>query len=258
MLYSRCRCRCREIPHSNSDMSFCGKQQATALTDSDLTAQFGSLTQPGLIPSDGFPQDQRDDRGLLNKSFVQQTVTQMLNAGQVPKPPHGNSTSAAAVEEFAKKDAAFIASLKAEYCFYDSRYKYALQQLIAKLQIGYTNNDQTNATLIQKYLKATQGLNQRLNDLSQITNELTKQRLQQTQDLNSEINSLNSELASKSEKLAEQNKILSSQQSTALLYKDMVRYTKEKADANNNLLTLYSFLNIVALGLLVYVYRSAE
>lgn len=247
-------------------MSFCGSQnqQATALTDSDLTAQFGSLKQPGILPSDGFPQDQRDERGLLNRSFVQQTVTQMINAGTIPKPPQikngaqqQQQTEGEQVENFAKKDAVFISALKSEYCFYDARYKYALQQLIAKLQIGYTNNDQTNQALIQNYLKATQGLNQRLNDLSQITNEITRQRLQETQDLNTDINKINADLSARSAKLAEQNKILSSQQATALLYKDMVKYTKEKANAQNNLLTLYSFLNIVALGLLVYVYRSA-
>jgi hypothetical protein len=243
-------------------MSFCGpqNQQATSLTDSDLTAHFGSLTQPGLLPPDGFPLNQRDERGLLNRSFVEQTVTQMINAGTIPKPPkinNGGQAEGEQVENFAKKDAGFINALKSEYCFYDSRYKYALQQLIAKLQIGYTNNDQTNQVLIQNYLKATQGLNQRLNDLSQITNEITRQRLQETQNLNTDINKINSDLSARSAKLAEQNKILSSQQATALLYKDMVKYTKEKANAQNNLLTLYSFLNIVALGLLVYVYRSA-
>lgn len=68
---------------------------------------------------------------------------------------------------------------------------------------------------------------------------------------------LNSEIAARSEKLREQNKILSSEQATAVLYKDMVKYTKERADSANNLLTLYSFMNIVVLGLLVYLYRSA-
>ena len=37
----------------------------------------------------------------------------------------------------------------------------------------------------------------------------------------------------------------------------MVKYTEEKARYTDNLLKMYSVLNIVALGLLVYVYKSA-
>jgi hypothetical protein len=38
----------------------------------------------------------------------------------------------------------------------------------------------------------------------------------------------------------------------------MVKYSEEKARYTDNLLKLYSFLNVVALGLLVYVYRASE
>ena len=37
----------------------------------------------------------------------------------------------------------------------------------------------------------------------------------------------------------------------------MVKYTEEKSRYTNNLLKMYSVLNIVALSLLVYVYKSA-
>ena len=37
----------------------------------------------------------------------------------------------------------------------------------------------------------------------------------------------------------------------------MVKYTEEKGRYTDNLLKVYSVLNIVVLGLLVYVYKSA-
>jgi hypothetical protein len=40
------------------------------------------------------------------------------------------------------------------------------------------------------------------------------------------------------------------------LYKEMERYSRQKANYTNNLLSLYSFLNLTALGMLFYIYRS--
>ena len=58
-------------------------------------------------------------------------------------------------------------------------------------------------------------------------------------------------------KLTEQNKIISSSEATTKLNKEMVKYTEEKGKYTDNLLKMYSVLNIVALGLLIYVYKSA-
>jgi hypothetical protein len=41
-----------------------------------------------------------------------------------------------------------------------------------------------------------------------------------------------------------------------VLQKEMEAYSRQKAQYHNNMLALYSFLNITALGLLFYVYRS--
>jgi len=40
------------------------------------------------------------------------------------------------------------------------------------------------------------------------------------------------------------------------LYKEMEKYSRQKAAYTNNLLGLYSFLNITALGLLIYIYKA--
>ena len=236
-------------------MSFCGDQTGTSLTDSDLRSMYGTTTSPGLLPSDGFPQSDRDDKGLLKPDVLKTLVSTMTAAGKIPRPPPVSSESSA-IETYMTKNQTFITNLKAEYCFYDSRYKYALNQLFGKLRAGYAQTDLTNQSLIQTYLQASIALNMKLNDLSQIMNEITKSRLEQAQGQNSEINTINSSLETRSKKLSEQYKILSSQQATAILYKDMVKYSKERADSTNNMLQLYSFMNIVMIGVLVYLYRS--
>ena len=241
-------------------MTFWG-QISTSMTDTDINSSYGSLGSHGLLPDGGFPASQRDPRGLLNADVIKAYVKTATAAGQIPSPPTISSKTGSEgkqIDDYMAKDRIFIDGLKAEYCYYDSRYRYALTQLIGKIQAGYTDTNQQNAQLIQTYLRATQSLNQKLNDLTQISNEVTRSRLQFTQEQNVGINSLNTELASRADKLKEQNKILSSQQATTILYKDMVKYTKERADSTNNLLSAYSFMNVVVLGLLFYLYRSAS
>ena len=58
------------------------------------------------------------------------------------------------------------------------------------------------------------------------------------------------------QKLVHQHKMISSDEAASNLSKEMVKYTEQKARYTDNLLSVYSVLNIVALGLLVYVFRS--
>lgn len=236
-------------------MSFCGQQTGTSLTDTALRETYGTTTSPGLLPSDGFPQSDRESNGLLKAESLKTTVASMIAAGKIPRPPPASADSTT-IQTYMTKNSQFIQNIKQEYCFYDSRYKYAINQLFEKLKAGYSQTDLTNQGLIQTYLQASIALNMKLNDLSQIMNEITKSRLESAQAQNTEINSINKTLEERSSKLSEQYKILSSQQATALLYKDMVKYSKERADSSNNLLQLYSFMNIVMIGVLVYLYRS--
>jgi hypothetical protein len=75
--------------------------------------------------------------------------------------------------------------------------------------------------------------------------------------LESEIRAFNKQITDQQQKLQEQNKIISSSEATTRINKQMVKFTEEKARYSDNLLKLYSFMNIVALGLLVYVYKSS-
>ena len=74
--------------------------------------------------------------------------------------------------------------------------------------------------------------------------------------MDTEIKKFDNEARQLQLKLAQQNKIISSSDAVTKLNKEMVKYTEEKNRYTENLLKTYSVLNIVALGLLIYIYKS--
>ena len=65
-------------------------------------------------------------------------------------------------------------------------------------------------------------------------------------------------MAKKKEKLKYQTDIIKSNQNGTKISREMIKYTEENARYTDNLLKMYSFLNVVALGLLIYIYRAAN
>ena len=241
-------------------MSFCGPA-STSLTDTALQAPYSSSNgSPSLMGSANLASADRTERGLLTSAAVLTAVKALKAQGLIPMPPTitaASITETGPIEAYMKQDQEFVANIKAEYCYYDGRYRYALQQLIKGLQQGYTDSNTTNQKTIQTYLKLTQGLNRTLNDMTQLLNQITQQRRQDTKDQSTSINALNQELVDRGKQLGAQNDILQKEQGAANLFKEMVKFTREKTNYTSNMLALYSFLNITALGLLFYIYRSA-
>lgn len=223
------------------------------LTDSDLQAVYGTMENPGILTGEMMSQAVRNEDGSLTKQSAQQVVKNYISQGRVPTAP--KSADPASLQKHGKKEDNFVQSIHREYCFYDIRYKYALQQLIEHLKAGMNPNDSANSQAIKFYLTSTKALNQRLNDIITLTKEIAEQR---GDALYPGMKSMNSDFSSRVAKLEEQRRILRSQQGDVKLYKEMVAYTREKAKYTNNLLNLYSFLNVFAIGMLVYLYRSMD
>jgi len=240
---------------------FCGPLQNTDLTNEDILGIYSDGITPSILGSVQISDGQRDGTtGLILPTALAGIVENLQSKGVLPKPPSmtNNANQNKIVNQFMKDEAAAIDNIKKEYCFYASRYVYVLNQLIAKLQAGFGSTSDDNKKQVNKQLKVTITLNHKLNDITQVVNEFTKLRLAQSQSYNKSINSLNKNLVEKSKALAGQNAILKSGQTDALLYKEMVKYTKEKSNYTVNMLALYSFLNITAIGLLFYAYTTAE
>ena len=224
----------------------------TALTDAELNQTFGNGVTQGLLPLAPNGASDRDGNGVLNKTTIQGLIGSLKGSGVVPV------ATAANAENFVFKQKTLLKNIEAEYCFYESRYKFSLEKLFNAIQEGYMNNTGDIQIVIQKYLASTQALNQRLNDLTQIINGVTDDMLSSATNLEAEIKAFDNQIKEQQNKLTQQNKIITSGQAVTTLNKQMVKFTEQKAKYSDNLLGLYSFLNIVALGLLVYVYKSAR
>jgi hypothetical protein len=150
-----------------------------------------------------------------------------------------------------------IQDLRLEYCFYESRYKYALEKVFNAIRNGDLSSTEDAKATVQRYLEITKMLHRRLNDLTQITSSITENMVSSSVGIQSEIETYNKQIQAQRVQLEKQSKIINKGEAVTNIRKEMVKYTEEKAKYTDNLLTLYSFLNIVTLGLLVYIYKAA-
>jgi hypothetical protein len=230
-----------------SESSLCAKQ--TSYTQSELNAPYSAST--GLLPSTVNGSSDREATGLLKDTVVSSIVTGHQGSGVIPRPTPSNP------EQYITRQQTFITDVKAEYCYYESRYEYALNQLFTAIASGYPTSTPAIQTTVQTYLTMTQRFNQRLNDLTQIINATVSAMMTNSSEVDRHITQYNTQIQEKQKKLDEQNRIITSNEAGMKIKKDMVKYTEEKARNTNNLLKLYCFLNVVTVGLLVYVYKAA-
>ena len=224
----------------------------TAITASELNQIYSNKDKPGILPSSPPGSSDRDGNGMLKDTTIKALISSLKGAGVIP-----TAKTTSNPELFMKKQEELLRNIEAEHCFYEARYKYALEQLFKNINIGYMNNTGDVQSAIKSSLASTQELNKKLNDLTQIINGITDDMLSSTNTLEAETKALDRRMKEQKQKLDAQNKIISSNQAVTELNKQMVKFTEQKADYSNNLLGLYSFMNIVALGLLIYVYKSA-
>ena len=107
-------------------------------------------------------------------------------------------------------------------------------------------------------LDTTTMLNTKLNVLLQIMIGITSTVQGSTTQINNQLQNLTRWLEGRRWTIMQQGNKISSGEGITKLNKEMVNYTEEKARYTDNLLKMYSVLNIVALGLLMYVFRSSS
>ena len=229
-----------------AESSLCREQ--TSFTQTELSVAYSATT--GLLPSIVNGSSDREASGLLKDTVISSIITSHKGSGVIPTPTISNP------EQYLAKQKTFIANVKAEYCYYESRYKYALNQLFTAIASGYLTSTPAIQSSIQTHLSLTQEFNRRLNDLTQIMNATVASMMTNSVEVDREITRYNNEIQEKQIKLDEQNRIITSSEAGMKIKKDMVKYTEEKSRHTNNLLKMYCFLNVVTVGLLVYVYKA--
>lgn len=162
------------------------------------------------------------------------------------------------LDTLGQKETATMRKIQDEYCFYYFRYKFTLETLFDKLVVtskasSLTDTDRQD---IQAKLTKAKMFNEKLNDLIQITNFIAEKRASEMRQQNTEVNAMNAGLASTFTTLQTHRKILNSETSVQDLRRRMVEFTEEKNRSAMNLLSLFGFMNLVAIGLLFYIARS--
>jgi len=231
----------------------------TISTDTELLETFGNgSTKVGVLPAVPNGPSERDDTGKLLQSTISTIIANLKTiTNTTTKRPIIPSASDTIADVFVQDQQVLIRNLQEEYCFYESRYKYALDALFASVSKGYSKGTPAQQAVINSDLSKTKMLNVRLNDLTQIMNGITENMLSTSDSIDNENKEFKNRIAVQKAKLDTQNKIIMKGDATTNIRKEMIKYTEEKAKYTDNLLNLYSFLNIVALGLLVYVYKAA-
>jgi len=184
------------------------------------------------------------------------SILPQLDLCQIP-----STLDKSSIEDCVAKNAIFIQNAQTEFKYYYVLYTYAIVRLMAALKApdsaplsGWTSN----ADAVFAYKTAAIQLNQNVNDVTFAIDVIAQnRRTANIPALTAQLSALDESLQGQAQKLYDQRQILSKDnQSNMILKKEMEAYSRQKANYHNNMLMLYSFLNITALGLLFYVYRS--
>lgn len=236
--------------------SFCGGTGTPpTFTDSELQRNYvGALAVlPPSLPT-------VNDIGLVSPDWLNSYMSSLESRGIIPNPPNTTVLKPAPVaapesqdplKPHIEKEKALVDSIKMEYCWYETRYYAALDSFLRAL------TDPTPDTrLVEQKLEVLKLLNRKVNVLIQVTNRIAKRRYEKTQQYQNEINSINTTLSKRGEQIRQQAEIYNRESAAADLHKRMVEYTLEKNKANHNLLALYGMLNLIAIGIIVYIAKK--
>jgi hypothetical protein len=221
-----------------------GATGTAPLTTTDFNAVFQGPVN--LLPSTGLPASGTLSQGDINNIIKRLQGTHLLAY---------NGRNGAQVD---KKIMELMDSAKKEYDFYYNLYKQSVGNLFDSIVLYNNRKNATRQKAMNDNLDTTTMLNTKLNVLLQIMIGITSTIQGSTTQMNNQLRDLTRQLENRRKAIMQQRNTMSSGEGITKLNKEMVKYTEEKARYTDNLLKMYSVLNIVALGLLVYVFRSSS
>jgi hypothetical protein len=158
-------------------------------------------------------------------------------------------------KKFTDKSNDLRASIEREYCFYYKRYTWILTSVLNDAVVG------TTGTAYNKKKDDAQMLNKKLNEILQLLQALANSRMASLNSYYGKgtgLNKLNSDLDTLREQLMDHSTKLRDKALEQNVQSAMIDYSLEKNSSSRNLLGIYGFMNIVAIGLLFYLYRSSK
>jgi hypothetical protein len=249
-------------------MSVCsGNKETDAQITSTINTPFSG---PSCLPNDGegwLGNDVDPTTGLISAAASMSVDTHIASLisklAAAPGPDVGDrdttlsETNLNSAKNFSTNSAMLRKNIDNEYCYYYVRYKKSLNLLLAAAVDKKT--DVTSPSYMT--LKTnTENINRKLNQVIQVLQSLVNNRLStlNTYYGSGGVNQVNSELNRVRDKLQKDAQNLTNSQMETNVKTAMMDYTIEKNNASRNMLAVYGFLNIVAVGMLYYMYRSIK
>ena len=243
--------------------SFCSGTTFTPSATSSYTDSYVTGDRLSCLPNGGtgFSSGDVNSKGIVSTTVVNSHVTTLLqraDAVPISAPADSVNPNTNPASNFAVKANALRTAIQSEYCFYYTRYNYLLTQL---LTLAVTDGTNFAAAPYTTYKSNVIRLNSLLNQILQVMQGIVNSRsdaLDTYYSSTSGVNSLNTELdVARSSLVSHMGKLQDSDMEQNVKT-SMVEYTLEKNKSSRNLLAIYGFMNIVAVGMLVYLYRSSK
>jgi len=187
--------------------------------------------------------------GIILNDAIQSKIQSLMTAGVIPTTTQNPSGLAAA-------NMALKQNLSDEFCWYEQRYAYVLQQFLNAATLQQQSGGAQAAQAAQNWLTLAQQLNKRTNSVLQVIAALPDIQLGQLQASQTMLNTSNAQLQRKLKALQDGYTRLNRNDAVLESQKEMVRYTEEKNHYTHNRLILWTAMNILALGAIFYVYRA--
>jgi len=222
---------------------------AQSFTEAELNALFPN----GILP-ESIDISNRNSSGLLTDTYIISFVASLKTRGIIPVLTTINENE----NVYHSKVDSLLTGCKSEYDHYYTRYVAILNILFTAIRDQYTVNSTDNQTKVANSNVKLLNLNIKLNDLIQIMQGISNDMLQTSNAMEAELTAFQESMVKTKQKLKYQTDIIKSNQNGTKISREMVKYTEENARYTDNLLKMYSFLNVVALGLLIYIYRAAN
>lgn len=264
-------------------MAFCSSSNTETITFANFATVYTG-TSPNLecLPtSGGFTTSAVDATGIVNDDTLKTEITKLLTTFAANPPTSANQSNENQAATFATNATKLRTALQTEYCYYYVRYKFGLEQVLTAaistaLSSSTVTTSNADSTIINQTPSITYGslktttvlLNKKLNELIQIMQKLQETRFKSLTGPDSyytifnssstDSTSFNGKLKAQQDSLAAQSKLLQSGSFNDDVKQSMIDYTLEKNASSRNLLAVYGFMNIVAVGLLFYMYKASK
>jgi len=238
---------------------FCS-ENTEIIVDGNYMANYQTASRKSCLPNNGsgFQSGSITSTGMVNKADLDNHLTTLLTQAQAVAPNTVQSDNLNPAGLFAEKAAALRRDIQTEYCFYYKRYIYILHDiLMSATRLG-------SGPLPSVYVTKkgnTERLNSKLNQILQILQTLVNSRLSTLKGYygtDSGVNALNRQLDTTRADLIKHSELLKKHDLEKDAKSAMVEYSIEKNSSSRNLLAIYGFMNIVAAGLIFYLYRTAK